>query len=75
VAWIQDGEGKLAVSVSKKISKKAVDRNKIKRWIWTWAQKDRNKWEKVNVAIIVRGKMEEIKKGEMERCWEGIWEK
>ena len=59
--------------ISKKISKKAVDRNKIKRRLSEVIKK--NLPNNLKLVILVKKNILEAKVAEINKCWEMVYEK
>jgi ribonuclease P protein component len=52
--WWTPGQGLAAVRVSKKISKKAVIRNRLRRWLSEELRLGREHWQDKKMVVIVR---------------------
>lgn len=65
--------------ISKKISKRAVDRNRIKRLIAEVVRKDIEKLKtqnlKLKIIILVRKNILEASSEDIEKCWNSVYEK
>ncbi|MBI2465251.1 ribonuclease P protein component [Candidatus Shapirobacteria bacterium] len=73
VRYIKSEETKYGWIVSKKISKKAVDRNKIKRRLAEVIAK--KILQNVHLVVLVKKSILAAKIIEIKQCWNGIYEK
>jgi len=68
-----EGVSQIGFVISKKISKRAVDRNRIKRLLCE-AMKDKLP-EGLKVIVLVRKNILEASLEDIEKSWEGVYEK
>lgn len=70
--WWLTGEGLAAVRVSKKISKKAAIRNRIRRVMWERLREQRPVWADKKMVIIIREPVDRQKEKLLTEEWEQI---
>jgi len=73
--WWLEGNGLVAVRVSKKISKLAVTRNKIRRWMWEELRSSRGEWRDKEMVVIIREPIEVENKNQLVNEWRQIIKK
>ena len=61
----QTNEKRFGVVVSKKVSKKAVERNKLRRLVMKGVEGNLNNWPEAKIVFLVRGVMLGKKAGEI----------
>ncbi|MFA5894599.1 MAG: ribonuclease P protein component [Candidatus Shapirobacteria bacterium] len=73
VRYIKSEETKYGWIVSKKISSRAVDRNKIKRRVAEVIAK--KMLQKIHLVVLVKKSILTAKIGDIEKCWDEVYEK
>ena len=73
VRYVKSEDAKYGWIVSKKISSMAVDRNKIKRRLAEVIAK--KMLQSIHLIVLVKKNISVAKIGEIEKCWEEIYEK
>lgn len=66
---------RLGITVSKKVSKRAVDRNRIKRHIREWFRKKQNTKESLDIVLTAKPSIKMKAAIEIHQSLEDIWRK
>ncbi|MGH1426937.1 MAG: ribonuclease P protein component [Arenicella sp.] len=66
---------RLGITVSKKVSKRAVDRNRIKRHIREWYRKNKHRCHNFDIVLTAKPAIQQKTMAEIQLSLEDIWRK